>query len=165
MNLHVLVPIRNYMTLNQPFGSQLHSNIVIATVLSYLGTKTRVYSILKILSHRGRSFCIQQDGLKGFIKSDPAYFNHFSRETKELIWSIEDDCFLGKLHEGKKHLEFNGFAGEYVGELNQWGEAHGNGRFVDSKNGHQWYGTFKHNNVNGMGICILKTKYYEYRPG
>ena len=44
--------------------------MVTAQVLSFLGYKAEVCQTLQVISHQGRAYILQQEGLPGFLRKD-----------------------------------------------------------------------------------------------
>ena len=49
-----------------PFGT-MKSRHAIAVMLSYLGSKIKVYELMRTMSHRTRAYIHNANGLKGFL--------------------------------------------------------------------------------------------------
>ena len=95
---------------------------------------------------------MQQDGLKGFLVVDPAYFKYLSIRSRQVIRRLEGDRYEGKMSSGKHlgetkivignvELTIYGRKGNYEGDVNEKGEAHGNGTFTN-KYSEKFKGTF-----------------------
>ena len=62
-------------------------------------------------------------------------------------------CESGKLKRpfvtGTRQIKVRKCRGEYVGEVNKEGQAHGFGTFRYAEFGHEYQGTFRHDNLDG----------------
>ena len=102
--MQLLVPIK--CRHRQPFSPKLPSNYVNAVVLSFADRKAKVARLLQVINHGGRTFFVQQEGLKGFLVVGNAEFDmkNLSTTAKEIILQLERDMIDGKLHFGKWNL-------------------------------------------------------------
>ena len=66
------VPVSEPWRFNLPFEVKLPSTYATCILLSYLDTKSKIYRLLQIVSHRSRGFVVQRDGMKELV-SIPAY--------------------------------------------------------------------------------------------
>ena len=64
-------------------------------ILTYFGRQDKVYLLLQVISHKGRAFCLQQGGLKGFLLR-----NSLSKKQKETQGSFHT---IVPIKDGIKH--------------------------------------------------------------
>ena len=56
--LSMLVPLDSSKIHNQPFDTKFPSNIITATILSFIGKKRAVYRLMQVFSHKSRVFIV-----------------------------------------------------------------------------------------------------------
>ena len=61
-----IVPIKENFKHGQPFH-KIPSKYVTAKVLAFFGFRHEVCQILQVVSHQGRAYFVQQEGLSGFL--------------------------------------------------------------------------------------------------
>ena len=101
------------------------------------------------MSHTSRAYCIQNNGLKGFLVEQPAHFKNLSLRAKQINFYLEKERFEGKLkrNKGSIDMRIKGWKGAYIGEVNEKGDAHGMGQFINSDPSYE--GTFFSNALDG----------------
>ena len=139
------VAIKDVMRRSQPFD-KLPSKNITAIILSYSGRRDEVCQLLQKLNHAARAYCIQQNGLKGFLVGYPSYFKHLSPEARTYIVKIEKDRFCGKLLQGRKRLEGD----MYVGEVDSKGNATGKGTWTKTDGKITYEATWLKNKRHGV---------------
>ena len=61
------VPIKSSMRDAKAFSPRLESNLVTATVLSYLDFSDEVLEFLQKFTNSSRAYCVNHKGIKGFL--------------------------------------------------------------------------------------------------
>ena len=92
---HIVLPIKEEHRHCTPFDP-LPSNIVTAIVLSFVGRKAEICTLLQHLSHTGRAYCDRGDGLKGFVLPNLPHFQYLNLRARDIVRNLEGERFDGK---------------------------------------------------------------------
>ena len=147
----VQLPLKAQLRGRQPFDNVLPSTIITAIIFSFFGRKADVCQMLQILNHRGRSYCVAQEGMPGFLVDYSALFANLSPRANRIYGELRRQRIAGELKVGAAEFCMFGRMGKYTGELNEKGEACGEGTFFHP-DGDQYRGMFQGNHA--VGFCL-----------